>query len=94
MRDARKYIEAAGGAGDRLRDQLARDAGERDAVTGEALQEVDVGGETAEVGRAIQGDVHVAAPGVVDAHVLQLREYTASMRARVAAGASNERKPE
>jgi hypothetical protein len=87
VRDAREHIEASAVARDRLGEQFAGDAGERDAVAAEALQEVDLGLEPAEVRRAVHRDVHVAAPGVVDGGVRELREHLQHARAGGATGA-------
>jgi len=74
MRNPREHIEAPGGSGDGLGDQFARNPGKGDTVAGEALQKVDIGCQAAEMRSAIERDVDLPAPGVVDAHVLQLRK--------------------
>src|SRR5262245_28551883 len=74
MRDAREEIEALSRAGHGFRDELSGDTRERDAVARESLHEVDVRREPAEVRRAIERDVEIAAPGIVDARVGELRK--------------------
>lgn len=81
MRNAREHVKAPGGAADGLGDQLAGDARERDAVAGEALQEINVGRESAEVRRTVERDIDFAAPGVLDPHVAQLRKHGEHARA-------------
>ena len=74
VRDPGEDVKALRSAADGVRHELAGNPGERNAVAGEALQEVDVGGEPSEVGRAVERNVDVPAPGVVDAHPLELRK--------------------
>jgi len=89
----RKHVEAPGDSGDGFGHQFARNPGKRDTVAGEALEKVDIGRQAAEVRRTIERDVDFAAPGVVDAHVLQLRKHGEHARAGCAR-ASKELNPE
>ena len=87
VRDAGEEIEALARAGDGLGQQFPGDAGERDAVTGEPLQKIDVGLEPPEMRRAVHRDVHIAAPSVVDVDIGELREHPEHARPRGAARA-------
>jgi hypothetical protein len=86
VRNPRKHVEAPGDSADGFGHQFARNPGQGDAVAGEALEKVDIGRQAAEVRSAIERDVDVAPPGVVDAHVLQLREHGEHARAGCARG--------
>ena len=77
---------------DRLGRAVAGDARERDAVAGEALQEIDVGREASEV-RARFRVMSTSPPQAYRCAHPELGN-TFSMRARVALGASKDFRPE
>ena len=81
MSDARAHVEALGLPGERLGDEFARDARERDAVSGEALEKVDIRRETAEVWSAVDRQVEQSAPSVFDAGRGELWKHTQHARA-------------
>src|SRR5688572_21086638 len=75
MRDAGEHVEAFRGAADHFTDEFAGDAGNHHAVAREPLHEPGVRAEAAEMRRAVQRDVEVAAPGVFNARFGKLRKY-------------------
>ena len=79
-------VETLGLAGDGFGHEFACDSGQRDAVPGEPLQVIDVGREPSEIRGAAHGDVDVAAPGVFDLRVGELRKHLEHAGARRALG--------
>ena len=70
-----EQVEAFCLAGDGFGGEPPSDAGQRDAVAGEALQIINMRRDAAEVGGAAQGDVDIAAPCVLDVYIRELREH-------------------
>src|SRR6185437_15808312 len=66
VRNCREHVEAFSRTGDGLGHEFARDAGQSESLAREALQEIDNRRKTPEMRRAIDRDVDVSAPGVLD----------------------------
>jgi hypothetical protein len=69
MWNPREHVKALRGAGNGLGHQLAGKARQGDAVPGKSLQVVHIRLEATEVRRPVHSDVHIAAPGVLDARL-------------------------
>ena len=81
MLDARQEIEAFGLAPHAFRHQLSVHAGKRHALAGIAMGIIDGGRKPAAIGDAVGGDGDVAAPGMIDLHILELRKHRRSCAA-------------
>jgi len=75
MPQALEYVQALALALDGGRDDLAGQPGGGHPMAGEALREVQVAVKPAPMRGAVAGDVHIAAPDLVQGHVGQLWEH-------------------